>query len=128
MGVKRSFKQILLRMASKRIRISGLSLLMAGIMAAQMVVMPVGAAAWFDGSNQESKPAASAETTDPTASVRPTEPKLKNTFALVVATGGQGGDAIEYFKSSINTQREVIGSVGFGGNAFVEGVKRIYIG
>lgn len=33
------------------------------------------------------------------------------------------GDAIEYFKSSINTQREVIGSVGFGGNAFVEGVK-----
>ena len=98
MGVKRSFKQILLRMASKRIRISGLSLLMAGIMAAQMVVMPVGAAAWFDGSNQESKPAASAETTDPTASVRPTEPKLKNTFALVVATGGQGGDAIEYFK------------------------------
>lgn len=33
------------------------------------------------------------------------------------------GDAIEYFKSSINAQREAVASVGFGGNAFVEGVK-----
>ena len=32
-------------------------------------------------------------------------------------------EAIEYFKTSLDTQRKIISSVGFGGNAFVEGVK-----
>ena len=94
MGVKRSFKQILLRMANQRMGISGLSLLMAGIMVLQMAVMPVGAAARFDGSDQESQPAVS----EPAAQTSPTAPKLKNTFALVAATGGQSGDAVQYFK------------------------------
>ena len=92
MGVKRSFKQILMLMANRQIRIRSLSAVMMLIMTLQLAAAPVSAALWPNQTEQESG------TTVPEEVSQAEEPALKNTYALVVSTGGQNGDSIQYFK------------------------------
>ena len=106
MGVKRSFKQILALMVSSRTYIRSLSVVLTVIMALQLAVVPASAAQWTKEPQKEIESVVSEDTTegdvvDPTAlesETKPTEPALKNTYALVVSTGGQSGDSIQYFK------------------------------
>lgn len=106
MGVKRSFKQILALMASSRTYIRSLSVVLTVIMMLQLAVVPASAAQWTTGSQKENESLTSGEATegdgvDTTAlenEAKPAEPTLKNTYALVVSTGGQSGDSIQYFK------------------------------
>ena len=100
MGVKHSFKQILVLMASKRAYCRVLSVVLMVVMTLQLAVVPASAALWFK-QDQEDPVAEGTEeggVTAPEQELRPTEPTLKNTFALVVATGGQSGESIQYFK------------------------------
>ena len=100
MGVKHSFKQILVLMASKRAYCRVLSVVLMVVMTLQLAVVPARAALWFK-QDQEDPVAEGTEeggVTAPEQELRPTEPTLKNTFALVVATGGQSGGSIQYFK------------------------------
>ena len=78
-------------MTNKKIHRRILSLMMAFLMILQTTVAPVSATSW----EGEGDPAGS---TVPEESTAPAEPALKNTYALVLATGGQSGDAIQYFK------------------------------
>ena len=89
MNMKCSFNQILSLMANKRAYTRRLSMVLTFIMALQLAVVPAGAA-WSDQT-----------TTDPNAgSDAPlfAESILPNTYALVVATGGQSGESLQYFK------------------------------
>ena len=94
MGVKRSFKQILTLMAGRQAYTRGMSVLMAAIMFLQLAVTPVKATGWLNPAEQEEVSAPIM----PESGAVSDKPVLRNTFALVVATGGQSGDAIQYFK------------------------------
>ena len=94
MGVKRSFKQILTLMAGRQAYTRGMSVLMAAIMFLQLAVTPVKATGWLNPAEQEEVSAPIM----PESGAVSDKPVLRNTFALVVATGGQPGDAIQYFK------------------------------
>ena len=97
MGVKRSLKEILTLIADRRTYAKGMSAAMALIMAFQLAAAPVGAAFWKEPSEAGNEIIISGEGIAAPAPDT-SEPVLKNTYALVVATGGQPGDAIEYFK------------------------------
>ena len=91
MDVKGSFKQILLLMANKRIYTRSLSMVMTFVLALQLAVVPVGAAAWFNRPEEESESTAVGDNGSDSSGVdvlededRATEPALKNTYALVI--------------------------------------------
>ena len=94
MGVKHSFKQILTLMTGKQTCIRSMSVLMAVVLSLQLAVMPVKATGWLAPTEQEVISAPLMPENGDTAE----KPVLLNTYALVVATGGQPGDAIQYFK------------------------------
>ena len=93
MDVKGNFKKLWLLMTNKKIHRRILSLMMAFLMILQTTVVPVSATSW-EGEGEGDPSGA----TVPEESTAPAEPALKNTYALVLATGGQSGDAIQYFK------------------------------
>ena len=81
-------------MANKRAYTRSLSMVLSVFMAIQLAVVPVGAAAWSDdrgtGSTGDSSAAGSTHS--------PADSALQNTYALVVTTGGQSGESLQYFK------------------------------
>ena len=108
MGVKHGLKQILTLMVHERACMRSLSAVLTVIMALQLSVVPASAGLWPEQTQVEIGGAISGGAGGdmdigtaiprPGDEAKPVTPEDDNTYALVVATGGQSGDAIEYFK------------------------------